>query len=117
MNIIIKPSFKRDTGRVSHHDLLVALREKILQIEIANGAGQITGLKCSGVILSTIGFSSKPISTPTESEQSSVEKQSGLFVSSPEKRFIKSFLNIVNYVFTVYSEGKTPYSSLKTLLK
>lgn len=45
MNIIIRPSFKRDAARVSHRDLLEALYEKISQIESAKGTFQITGTK------------------------------------------------------------------------
>ena len=45
MNIIYHPSFKRDIDKVNHRDLLLALREKIQQIEVAPGQAHITGLK------------------------------------------------------------------------
>jgi hypothetical protein len=45
MNVIYYPRFKRDIGKVNHRDLLIALREKIQQIEVASDQTNITGLK------------------------------------------------------------------------
>ena len=45
MNVTTKGTFKRDVSRVKTHTLLVALSEKIVQIETAPTLGSITGLK------------------------------------------------------------------------
>ena len=45
MNIVYHPNFKRDIDKVNHRDLLLALREKIQQIEVAPGQAHVTGLK------------------------------------------------------------------------
>ena len=45
MNIIYHPSFKRDIDKVNHRNLLLSLREKIHQIEVAPSHAHVTGLK------------------------------------------------------------------------
>ena len=45
MNVLTKATFKRDVSRVKTLSLLVALREKITQVETAPALSFITGLK------------------------------------------------------------------------
>ncbi len=45
MKVFVKGSFKRDVARVSDLSLLLALQEKVAQIEMAIDATNITGLK------------------------------------------------------------------------
>jgi len=45
LNIFIKGSFKRDTARVHDATLLIALQEKITQIETAKNIQHITSMK------------------------------------------------------------------------
>ncbi len=45
MDVIIRGSFKKDISQISHYDLVVALNEKIRQIETAPDNAHITGLK------------------------------------------------------------------------
>ncbi len=45
MQVIIRGSFKKDVSRVSHYSLVIALKEKIKQIETVPRPGHITGLK------------------------------------------------------------------------
>lgn len=52
MNIIYHPSFKRDIDKVNHRNLLLSLREKIHQIEVAPSHAHVTGLK----LLTTIPY-------------------------------------------------------------
>ena len=45
MHVIIRGSFKKDLSRISQYDLILALNEKIRQIEAAPEFSHVTGLK------------------------------------------------------------------------